>query len=447
MSETLAGSGRACLGLMGQRPLTWRRGLVAVVLILLLASSSPASAQGGSLDPTFGGDGKVTTNFTPGADLGFDVTIQDDGKIIAVGGTAGFSGTKGKFALARYKSDGTLDISFGGDGRVTTNLTSDYDAAFAVAIQPADGKIVVAGVATGDSQMFAVARYHTDGTLDTSFGSNGRTFVDFSAGTDFAYGLAIQADGRIVVAGRAGGSGGKFALARFEPNGTEDETFSEDGRVTTNFTAADDLIDTLAIQSDGKLVAAGTADYDGGGSRVALARYEMDGDLDPTFDGDGKVTTTFPSDLSWGFALAIQPTDEKIVAGGQAGHRLALIRYETDGSLDPTFSGDGKLTTNFTPGTDYTDEVVIHASDGKIVAVGSADYFGDNARFAMARFETDGDLDPSFDGDGKVTTNFTPKRDLGYSLAIQDDGKYVAAGASGFGGPDAKFALSRYLAT
>ncbi len=181
----------------------------------------------------------------------------------------------------------------------------------------------------------------------------------------------------------------------------------------------------MAIQSDGKIVVAG-----GSGSTFALARYNANGSLDTTFDGDGKLTTTFGGTSSAAYGVAIQ-SDGKIVAAGYSlsatnNQDFALARYNTDGSLDTSFDGDGKLTTDFGSFFDFAFSVAIQ-SDGKIVAAGNSGA-GNTQDFALARYNTNGSLDTSFDVDGKVTTSFAAGNDIAYSVAIQTDGKIVAAG-------------------
>jgi uncharacterized delta-60 repeat protein len=418
--------------------------------LLSVGLAPPAFAQGGSLDTTFGGDGKVTTDFTSGVDFPFGTAIESaDGRIVAVGRA---DGGGGRFALARYDTDGTLDATFGGDGKVTTNFSPGLDSAVGVVIQPADGKIVAAGYAPGSGGRFALARYDTDGTLDATFGGDGKVTTNFTSGSDGAVDVAIQsADGKIVASGVADGGGGRFALARYESDGTLDATFGGDGRVTTDFTSHYEYVDALDIQpADGKIVAAGSANYFGSAPKFALARYNTDGSLDATFSGDGKVTTSFAGDSTWAFAVAIQPADGRIVAAGHAGGgsagMFALARYDTDGTLDPSFGRDGKAVTNFTSGLDYTEDIAIQSTDGKIVAAGTANYLGPDSTFALARYDTDGTLDTAFSGNGKLTTDFTGGLDGAFSVAIQPaDGGIVAVGrASGSGG---RFALARYLAS
>jgi uncharacterized delta-60 repeat protein len=435
----------------GGRPIAYKEGvskmwgrLLAfgpVAVFVALAVPGLALAQAGTLDTSFSGDGRVLTNFTTGDDAAIGVAVQPaDGKIVAAGGAAGGGG---RFALARYNPGGTPDSSFSGDGKVATNFTPGPESAFDMALQ-ADGKIVAAGWAGGQGGRFALARYNTNGTLDAGFGGDGKVVTNFSPVADFAFGVAIQANGKIVAVGRAGGSGGRIAVARYNPNGRLDASFSGDGKVTTNFTAGDDRADLLALQTDGRIVAAGTADYFGRNARFALVRYRPNGALDASFSGDGKVTTNFTTGSDGAFAVAVQ-ADGKIVAAGQARLTVALARYNPNGALDSSFSGDGKVRTDFTSGLDYADDVELQ-SDGKIVVAGAANFFGRDSRFALVRYNAGGTADASFSGDGRVVTNFTAGRDGALNLAVQPaDGKIVAAGfASGGGG---RFALARYLAS
>lgn len=413
----------------------WTAAAVGVSCTLLLLAPSAASAQAGTGDTSFGGDGKVTTNLTSRSDEAVGLIVQADGRLVAAGNGGG------RFALVRYASDGSLDDTFGSDGKVFTNFTARFDGASDLEIQT-DGKLVAAGIA-GGGRRFALARYNTDGTLDTSFGGDGKVTTNFTAGADFAFGVAIQTDGKIVAVGRAGGRGGRVAVARYNDDGTLDGSFSGNGKATTNFTSGDDRVDHVAIQTDGGIVVAGTAGYFGNNARVALVRYNTDGTLDATFSGDGKRTTDLTSGFDGAFAVAIQPSDQKIVVAGQAGLNVGVLRYNPDGTLDSTFSGDGKVRTNFTRGLDYADDVAL-ATDGKIIAAGGANFFGANPKFAVARYNGDGTPDATFGGgDGKVTTDFTSVWDDALDVEIQPtDGSIVAAGTAGNG---RKFALARYL--
>jgi len=430
-----------------------RRGLaIALMAFLLSLLALPSTAYGaGALDPTFGADGMVTTPVGPvgSVDSAQALAVQPDGKFVA----AGTSG--GDFALVRYNPDGRLDSTFDGDGKVTTAIAAGSrplpDVARAVVIQT-DGKIVVAGRATEGGHTgitffgdFAVARYNPNGTLDTTFDGDGKVTTNI-IGDDNAYGLALQPDGKLVVAGGVQGWG--FALIRYNADGSLDTTFDGDGKVTTKLCSASFCADgyrsaDLAIQPDGKLVVVGNLAVD---DAFALARYNPNGSLDTTFDGDGKVTTTFGNG-AWAAAVVIQP-DGKIVAagGGFFGSVFALARYNTDGGLDTSFDGDGKVTTDVGDG-DAAQAVALQ-SDGKLVAAGYASE-GANQDFALARYNPNGSLDTGFDADGKVTTAIAPdwQDDEAEAVAIQPDGKAVAAGYADMGPPeylDNDFVLVRY---
>jgi uncharacterized delta-60 repeat protein len=354
-----------------------RKHLVALSVASTLVAwfGDVAVAAPGDLDLSFGGDGRVITNLTSGFDIANDVAVQANGKIVAVGRAGGSDITGGRFALVRYNDDGTLDSSFGGDGKVTTDLTPGDDIALAVLLQGT--KIVAVGTANGDR--FALARYNANGTLDPSFSGNGKVRTNFTPGFDVALDAVLQPDQKIVAVGT--GDFRRFALARYNPNGTLDPTFSGDGKVLTNFTPGDDFALAVTLQGDGAIVAAGRAAERGG--RFALARYATSGTLDTTFSSDGKVVTNFTVGDDQASGVAIQG-DGKIVAAGSArADRFALARYNANGTRDASFSGNGKVRTNFTPGFDFANAVTLQA-DGKIVAAGRCD--GKGGRFALARY-------------------------------------------------------------
>jgi uncharacterized delta-60 repeat protein len=210
-----------------------------------------------------------------------------------------------------------------------------------------------------------------------------------------------------------------------------------------NLTPGLDYVDHVVLQADGKVVAGGTADYTSRRARFAVIRLDTDGAPDPAFSGDGLAMTNFTSGFDGIFGIAVQ-SDGKIVASGQANLSIALARYEPNGALDDTFSGDGKVMTNLSPGLDYAEEIEIQADD-KIVVAGAANYYGRNARSAVVRYELAGGLDMSFSGDGRTIVDLTAGFDAVFGLALQPDGKIVTTGfASGQGG---RFSVLRFLGT
>jgi uncharacterized delta-60 repeat protein len=339
-------------------------------------------------------------------------------------------------AAPAHASPGDLDPSFGTGGKVVTDIAGQLDEAFAVAVQ-AGGKLVAAGradesdvSALGD---FALVRYLPDGALDPGFGVSGKVKLDFTGtgGDDQVNALAVQSDGKLVAAGHALDD---WALARFMPDGTLDPSFGAGGKVAT---ALGGQIRALAMQADGKLLTAGVA-----GSDFALARYLPDGSLDAGFGTGGIVRTEFPGVFfAEAHALAVQG-DGKLVAAGSAGAAaFALARYNADGTLDPRFGNGGIVSTAFGGFVNEANAVAVQ-ENGKIVAAGQN--FGATSDFALARYRTNGTRDPDCGIGGMVTTGFAAGG-IAAGLVVQADGKLVAAGTADIGtGQGLDFALVRY---
>ncbi len=389
--------------------------------VLLLVAPRPSAAAPGDLDPTFNGTGKIVTEFGAYEDKGWALAVQPDGRIVV----AGFSSLGG--VLMRYCGDGSLDTTFNGSGKVTNSVAAYY----AVALQ-ADGKIVTAGGVV--SNKFLVARYTTNGVLDSSFGSGGMVATLVGTSNDTAQAVAVQADGRIVAAGYVytpANNRYDFGLARYTTNGVLDTTFSSDGKLTTSFGTDDDQCCAVAIQSNGRILAAGYAMMSNG-YHFALARVLTNGTLDTTFSGDGKLTTDFggPANWAYGQSVAVQ-SDQKILVAGYVGtstnDHFALVRLSTNGVLDTTFNGTGKVITPVGAGNSHGRSIAIQP-DGKILVAGDADDAVFGLGFALARYTTNGVLDTTFNGSGKVTTSFASVNAYGQSAALQPDGKIVVAG-------------------
>jgi uncharacterized delta-60 repeat protein len=397
----------------------------------------------GSLDTTFDEDGKLTTAFGSTTDEATSVAIQSDGKIVVAGSS--YNGGKYEFALARYNVNGALDTLFDGDGKLTTNIGNLFDVANSVAIQ-SDSKILVAGYSHNGSDFdFALTRYNTNGSLDATFDIDGKLTSGIGMSTDIANNVAIQIDNKIVVGGYSfNGSDNDFALTRYNENGSLDTTFDGDGKLTTAIGTSFDEGNSVAFQNDGKILVAGYSRN--GNDDFALARYNTNGSLDTTFDGDGKLITEIGTSQDYANGVAIQ-SDGKIVVAGQSyngsNYDFALVRYNTNGSLDSTFDGDGKLTTAIGLADDHAYSIAIQ-SDGKVVVAGQS-YNGSNYDFALTRYNTNGSLDTDFDEDGKLTTSIGNSHDQAFSVALQSDGKIVVAGTS-YNGSDYDFALTRYNA-
>lgn len=407
----------------------------------------------GSLDKTFGTEGKVITGVgtvASGNDAAYAMAIQGDGKIVTAGQAFVRQSIDGSsfppdFALVRYNVDGSLDSTFGNGGKVTTAAGrggGSNDVAF-----QSDGRIVVAGFSLVDSKSnFTVARYNVDGSLDGTFGTGGLVITPVGTGNAWGSSVSIQSDGKIVVGGDCWNDSSyfDFALVRYNEDGSLDSSFGTGGKVTTDIINSDDGGNKVTIQGDGKIVIAGNASRESARIwDIALARYNADGSLDSSFGTAGKVSTIVGSG-SYVSDVAIQ-NDGKVVAAGRAtvnsAHVFTLVRYTVDGSLDSTFGTGGIVTTSFGGGDDGASALKI-LSDGRIVAAGGS-WNGTNYDFALARYNADGSLDSAFAG-GKVTTAVGNGEDNASDMAIQGDGKIVVTGRS-WNGSNFDFALVRYL--
>jgi uncharacterized delta-60 repeat protein len=430
---------------------------VAVAAAALAATATPATAAvPGDLDTSFGEDGFVFTQFDP-SDLAVPsaAVVQPDGRIVAVGATTTQLGTDG--AIARYLPDGRLDHSWDGDGRATLSI-GHGDALTDVVLQP-DGKIVVTGYTdngNGDSRDFAVARYLPDGTLDSTFAGDGRKTIDFLAKDDQAYAVALDG-ASIVVAGAAEQDGppgssddSQAAVARLTATGDLDWHFSGDGRqmVGTSSQAHSDVISDL-VARDGKLVGAGTRGtlQDG---QFAVYRFLADGEPDSSFSSDGVQHTSFnppgtPEQVGQAVALQVL-ADGTIVAAGSTGGwptgDIAAARYLPDGDLDPSFDGDGRVVVALSADYDGAASVLVRPG-GKLLLAARA---GTAPHLALLRLLPSGAPDPSFGGTGI-------RRHAGTAVyatvgAAVPYGKHalVTVGARQEGAdPVAQFATTRFL--
>ncbi len=417
-------------------------------LLLFLSVALIVSAQPGLLDASFGTAGRVSVAASTLFDEAKAVVLQPDGKII-VAGRAKVNGSY-RVALIRLLPDGSLDPSFGTAGKVVKAIGLNNDEAYAVALQP-DGKIVVAGRSfNGVDFDVALLRYHPNGALDNSFHATGIVTTAIGPSNDEAYSVVIQGDGKIVVAGHAeNGTDADFALVRYLADGTLDGSFGSAGIARTDFSAHDDKALAMGIQPDGKITVAGWT-FNGVDEDFAVAQYQSDGTLDPTFHNDGRQTTDFtvaPANYhDYGQALAIQSDGMVVVAGytivGMNQRLMSLVRYKTDGDLDTGFGIGGKKTVSFNiVGIGEKAFAVTLQPDGKIVVAGSVhNSVYENYDFALIRLNSNGSLDQSFGTNGKVTTDFAVYDDQVVAVTMQPDGKILAVGDNRL-----YFALARYL--
>lgn len=343
---------------------------------------------------------------------------------------------------------GTPDPSFDGDGLVSP-VTYDPNGGFgdsgeSLALQP-DGKILLGGTSgNGTIAGLVVSRFNTDGSPDSTFSSDGKVFTPIGTSNQKGRSVALQPDGRILLGGHFwNGSDEDFVVVRYDADGALDSSFGTGGIVTTDLSPYYDEGVALALQPDGKILLGGSS-YVGMIRAFALVRYNADGTLDPSFSTDGKVTTMVGTNLSYALSVALQPDGKVLMTGtAQSGSDcyLALVRYNPDGSLDASFSSDGQVTTDVGPSAEQGYSVALQP-DAKILVSGST-VGASSMEFLLVRYNPDGSLDTTFSVDGFVSTEIAIWNDVGRSLALQPDGK-VLVGGSSYDGTLESFVLVRY---
>jgi uncharacterized delta-60 repeat protein len=321
-------------------------------------------------------------------DVGSPLAIQSDGKIL-LGGSCK-NGSNINFCIARFNSDGTLDTSFGSpNGYKIQPIGSFSDIGQSLAIQ-LDGKILLTGRCyNGSNTDFCIARFNSNGTLDTTFGSpNGYIIQPIDSWQDYGYSPAIQPDGKILFGGHCNsGSGWDFCIARFDSNGTLDTSFGTGGKVIQDIGSSSDLGYSLAIQPDGKILLGGSYS-NGSNNDFCITRFNSDGTLDTSFGSSGKVIQPIGSSSDNGNSLAIQP-DGKILFGGHcdsgSNNDFCIARFNSNGTLDTSFGSSGKVIQPIGSSDDYGRSLAIQP-DGKILLGGSCQGVS-NLDFCIARFQ------------------------------------------------------------
>ncbi len=429
--------------------------IYAIFLILFFLFGTNLRAQDGQLDKSFNSTGIVTTTLTGTGGIGMSGTaystlIQKDGKIVTVGTMR--DGSQSFFCVMRYNQNGTIDSTFGIKGIDTTAIGYTDEEAFCGLLQP-DGKIIAAGYTSiggaGSQRNFALVRYNTDGSRDSTFGANGIVMTAIGKSDDEIFSAALQADGKIIAAGYSYTSISNqnvfvIAAARYNSNGTLDNTFGANGTLTEALEISGTLqkyteAKSVAVQSDSSIVLGG---YTGDGSQnyFALLRFTPNGNLDNSFGSNGISLTSVGGVNDDINSIAIQK-DGKIIAGGYSEvvsqttdeYDFALVRYNTDGSVDKTFGSNGAAVNSIGHKSDEINSVAIQ-SDGKIVAAGFSEGNAYEYLFALARYNSNGSLDNSFGTNGITTSVIgaygNSGDDKAQSVAIQSDGKIVASGSS-----------------
>jgi uncharacterized delta-60 repeat protein len=350
--------------------------------------TASATAAPGDVDASFGTSGAFIRDVSTGQDVANAVAVQSDGKVLLAG-----HASPNNFTLLRLQANGTEDTGFGTAGRFQHKFGT-FESAIGVAVQ-STGRIVLggAGLVGGVSRDFAVVRCLENGTLDTSFGSNGVTTTDIAgAYNEQVYAMARHTDDTIVL---GGDHRNDFAMVRYLPNGALDTGFGTGGKVFTpggSNTARQ--INALAIMSDGRIVVAGKT-RNGNDDDVAVARYLSDGTPDGSFGTGGRTYTALePGDTNDVANCVALQADGKVLAGGTSDTEFLLLRYTLGGILDTTFGTDGIVLLAFGGATQKGTGLAVQ-SDGKIILTGTVQ-FGGRDYFAAVRFLADGSLDTTF---------------------------------------------------
>lgn len=466
------------------------------LLLLLFCFGFRCFGQSGDTDTTFGTNGKITTGFGSNSSNANAVAFQTDGKFL-VGGAYMANNGNLDFALSRHHNDGTLDVSFGEEGKIVTAFggSNNFNYIHSVYVLP-DGRIMALGCIGTESlvPVVAIVRYNSNGSVDSSFGVNGKLITQFYSFNSSANKLVFQPDGKFLITAikrLPADPDHYFGVARYDADGLPDTGFGTNGTATISFGTGQNIPSAIALQPDGKIVVAGR--YQATNlPQMALARLHANGTLDSSFDGDGKTITTFGAGtISEAMQLSVS-TDGKITAAGiiySPTRAFGVLQYNSNGSLDTSFDGDGKAMGLFTDGynditgiikqpdgkflvvirpndfTLVTSDLIVRrynstltidtafgnngqiaatfdtgqneaqaaaiSPDGKIVVVGkSVPLFGGVSLFAVARYSTNGTIDPTLDYDGKLTTAFEKGDDQLAQLLVLPDDKLIAVGVS-----------------
>ncbi len=415
-----------------------------ILFLFLFTIAENLYAQTVTLDSSFGNNGVVLT-ITPHSSEIQDLAVQTDGKIIAVGYSIIPMVSLTHSQLTRYHSNGILDSSFGTGGIVYIPIAYS-EQPLAIDLQP-DGKIIVAGFGSNTSGPYfgLVVRFNIDGSLDSSFGTGGVvTTIPSPVLSAALTSMKVQPNGKIIAGG--GDNSHNFMLIRYNNDGTLDSSFGTSGVVLTFLDSSAYIMD-IVLQPDGKIIAGGnTYNANANYSRFALTRYNTDGSLDSIFGIGGKVIFQFDTvqqPINPGetiISVALQ-SDGKIVAAGFIESGFVLARYNTNGTFDTTFGTGGwvELSTY-----SYPSDLIIQA-DSKIVVSGSSQATFNND-YGLMRFNSDGTVDSTFGNGGELITDIGSCTDYAQCLALQPDGKLIEAGSSRDSAcsSPARFTLARF---
>jgi uncharacterized delta-60 repeat protein len=404
--------------------------------------------QDGSLDLSFGIGGKVffSPSDTINLNASLHIALQSDGKIIGVG--SGFRGTSSDFITMRFNQNGTIDHSFGGKGYVFTDFGGN-DIATCIAIQK-DGKIITGGFSgqNANKNDFAISRFNTDGSLDHTFNSNGKLLTPFSTFDAHLFSIVLQPNGKIL----AGGDFDKsnqlsafdFVVARYNSDGSLDPSFGNNGWTNTNL-GYNERIFAINLQPDGRIVGGGLASQFFNYTRFALVRYNSNGSLDSSFNGSGTAILSTRQSPEYVRAIAIQPDGAILIAGESSrtdvlGNDMVLLRYKGNGLIDNSFGNNGILIYTTGIAANSSRNVLLQ-QDSKILLTGTATTSDGRSNFVTIRSKSDGLIDSSY---GTIGKSIIPMPSCFATTSIFQGNRIIVGGTT-HDGNNGEFALIRLL--
>lgn len=424
-----------------------RNFVVSVGLLAFALHAAPVSAADGTLDPAFGSGGKVLTKLGFGSCGGQAVIRQPDGKLVVGGFVGAYPAVGTAFLLARFNPDGSTDPTFGNGGRVSTS--GDGETKIEDVVLLPDGKIIAVGYRLFPNPVqIRLVRYQSNGSIDPTYGTAGKVTTALVGGA-IPGRATLLPDGKLLIVGSVVNSVGpsyQGLLLRYNDDGTPDVTFGMSGQAIIDFPNIGEELRALVVEPDGRFYAAGIASD----QSIAVPDYEQDfltvhfnadGSVDTGFGGTGYVTEEFGVEDSYAeqAGSAVRQSDGRVVVAGFSGYHGALARYNSDGSLDPTFGDAGRLTIH-----DTSAYELLLQPDGKLVMVGHRSR-GAGFEWVITRLHSDGRLDATFAPCAVVHTSFGDDASASaWDALLQPDGKIVVAGWTE---PLGGLALARYGTT
>lgn len=425
-------------------PVASSRIIALVAFVCAATSLTLASAQAapGSLDKTFSGDGRQTSFNNGGTAYG--AVIEASGRILV----AGYSVVgRTNIAVAKFLPGGAPDRSFGGgDGRIVTDL-GGTDYGFDIALHPGGGFVVVGERDTSKGSKAALVRYRPGGALDKRFGGgDGIALLSYGKQYQGALSVVVGSNGKITIGGfTSNGFASRWALARFDAAGHKDPTFGGDGLVTTDMSAAAEQITDMVVLGDGRLVAIGSAEV-GLTPRFAIAKYRPNGTLDRSFAKRGSriVSVSGGADTPWGLARGANGTLVAVgCAGGSGQNDWGVAVFGAGGQLNKAFANDGTRVFKFGPQSECAYEATVQ-SNGRIVVAGNVFRTNTGSDFAVLRLKPNGAFDATFGNNGRTFADFFRRADTARDVVLQSNGRIVAAGEAVDSGVR-RMAVARFL--